>query len=210
MDDATWIGEPRPLAEPVTIRLEFDGDHGSFHELLRDAIADRLDAAFEGIITALPAAPEPPPILTVEALNRTMRQIYQDTGYGEQGYQEFRCGHDVPEQLATGLPMRPAEPGGLDSIFGIRMVVDETLAPDEWRVVDDRGRILRQGSGGRQSGGTLFRLPPSQRPGFSRFERIATEDASGGDLLDRIDSAIEAWEHGSDAYHYVPEEPADE
>jgi hypothetical protein len=42
---------------------------------------------------------------------------------------------------------------------------------------------------------------PGPANGFDRFERIAAEAAAAqGDFLDRIDAAIEAWEHGPDAY----------
>lgn len=162
-----------------------------------------------GIYSALPPITiETAPPVTVADIDRVMRQIDEARSYRDgPHWREFRCGSDVPSQLTAGLPMAPADPSGMSSISGVRMVVDETLATDEWRLVGVDGRVVLH------RGGTIYELPPSpsrtfmQPPDdFSRFERIACEGAADGDILGRIDSAVESWELRWDAYRHRPQD----
>lgn len=145
-----------------------------------------------GIRSALPAPAQPAAPLTVEDMMRTMRQIYASNRAVPT---QFRCGSDVPDRLTAGLPMVPdSSLPPCSRIFGVPIIVDDRLGPDEWRVVDEFGRILHSSN-----------LMPGPFA-FPRFEQFMVEDEAPGDLLGRIDAVVDAWEHGRDAYRYIPDD----
>lgn len=140
---------------------------------------------------------EPPPPLTISELRRTIELI---DGYPSRRWaRELRHGAGIPEQLAVGLDLRPDDRRlPFSSVFGIRLVPDETLAPGEWRLLADDGTVLRRSPGAPRA------MPswPGEVAG-DRIERIIIEQPPAGDLLARIDAAVAAWEH-VDAAHWTP------
>lgn len=96
----------------------------------------------------------------------------------------------VHEWLArTGSSPSSAPPWGLSpvaALYGVPVVPCDDIDPCAWRLLDRDDGILAEG---------VMSLP-------GNFPRI---EAPSGGILDRIDAAVDDWEHGPDAMHWSPE-----
>lgn len=160
-----------------------------------------------GIYSAVPATTEPAPPVTIEDINRTMRQIL-DAVPRPGPRLELRYGEGVPDQLLVGVEMRPSAPGqpDLNSVWGMPMIPDDRLAPGEWRIVDEFGNVRAVNSPVLGMAMVLnVDMSAAYYPAPDRFARWQLDGwvgARSGDILERIDAAVEGWELGPDAYRY--------
>lgn len=151
---------------------EFEGD---IFDIVRRSIAPEY-LGRGGIISAMQNATLDGEPVTRESFERFMQQLYDAREYRPPARTTLECGDHVPEQFAQDVSTQVARIYDVPTtLLGIPVIVDETMAPDEWRLVDEHGRVLH-------------RYPP-------------TDD---GDILDRIDGAIELWELRPDAARWSP------
>lgn len=80
-------------------------------------------------------------------INAIVKHRYQTGAYGNAHLKMPRpLWDDVCATAPTPKPEPAWWPGGLDALFGIPIVVDDTLPPGMWRLVDNTTReILQEG-----------------------------------------------------------------
>lgn len=156
---------------------------------------DGMTAPFRGLTTmSATVASGPAPTVTVADIMRTMNAIY--AAYPRGIAAQLRHGAGFAEQLGVDPAIADAVRlhGPLTALMGIPLVPDDRLPDGEWLMLAADGTVLRRSAGAPRSLVEYLLVDPVE----------AYPDPVEGDVLDRIDAAVDAWELDGDAYRWSP------
>lgn len=100
-------------------------------------VTGAMDAALESVGIRRPAA------ANLAALTRIIRDRYKTSAHDDA---HLRVGADVLDAMwaASAPPSKPPLPGVIGDLMAIPLVLDAECEPDEWRLVGNRDRKVRE------------------------------------------------------------------